>query len=460
MAEREVRCSAGVSFGLLYPNGDVYRCMRDYNTRTPPIGNILDDAFSWHDRPKTCQQRICNTSCDSDWSSKWFITDGVVDRHVRATEWNDVTQQKHPWRDQTLERPQRESIMLIWTPTLPCNYSCSYCGCAAGKTQVLREFPSATPELSVAQWQSVFARFTQQFSWGHLQTNGGEPFLSEALIPVFEQIADHFAINVVTNVSLKMYELTRSRIKPYDAQSDTGLQITASLHPTSRNFRWDSFLGNVLMLQGNGFLRGVNFVGWPGQLFMYEYYRDVLGKYGVDVLLQPWVGMDNEGYEGYTEAETDYVQEHTRSSRKLENQLDLSDYIAMPDHAAELEVNRANPQGDTEHRHTFAVRVTNAGTRTWNPDGAGDVRLGARLFTSNKSKRIAVREDRADLDGPIASGESRDVVITVHTGDVAAGDYELAFDVVHENKFWFADLGSAEFRVPITVGQTPLRLAS
>ncbi|MEZ6070001.1 MAG: hypothetical protein R3C10_06910 [Pirellulales bacterium] len=460
MSTREVRCSAGVNFGLLYPNGDVYRCMRDYNTRMPPIGNILDDDFAWHDRPLTCQQRVCNTSCDSDWASKWLMSDGAVDRHVPATEWNDVTQQRHPWRDQTLENPQHDAIMLIWTPTLPCNYSCSYCGCAAGKAQVLREFPSATPELTVAQWQEVFARLTKKFSWGQIQTNGGEPFLSDALIPVFEQISQHFSVNVVTNASLKMYELTRSRVKAYDAASDTGLQITASLHPTSHNFRWDSFLGNVLMLKGNGLLRGVNFVGWPGQLFMYEYYRDVFAKYDVEVLLQPWVGMDNEGYQGYTPAESEYVQLHTRSSRKLENQLDLSDYIAMPDHAAELEVSRLNPRDEGGREHIFAVRVTNAGTNTWNPAGAGDVRLGTRLFPASRGKRIAVREDRADLLGPIASGEGRDVEITVRTDEVAPGDYELAFDVVHENKFWFADLGSAEFRMPLVVGHPSLRIAS
>jgi hypothetical protein len=81
------------------------------------------------------------------------------------------------------------------------------------------------------------------------------------------------------------------------------------------------------------------------------------------------------------------------------------------------------------------------------------------LFTANTCKRIAARELRADLIGPVASGESRDVEITVRTDDIVAGNYELAFDVVHENKFWFADLGSPEFRVPLSVGRLEQALA-
>jgi radical SAM protein with 4Fe4S-binding SPASM domain len=35
-----VLCSAGVSYFHVYPNGDVYRCLADYNARRPPMFNL------------------------------------------------------------------------------------------------------------------------------------------------------------------------------------------------------------------------------------------------------------------------------------------------------------------------------------------------------------------------------------------------------------------------------------
>ena len=36
-SNQKVFCSAGISHLLLYPNGDVYRCMADYNDKLPPL---------------------------------------------------------------------------------------------------------------------------------------------------------------------------------------------------------------------------------------------------------------------------------------------------------------------------------------------------------------------------------------------------------------------------------------
>ena len=70
-----LKCTAGSSYILLYPNGDVYRCMRNYNTLEKPMYNLREKNYKilLNNSAKECNQIICNTSCDLDWSSKFVF---------------------------------------------------------------------------------------------------------------------------------------------------------------------------------------------------------------------------------------------------------------------------------------------------------------------------------------------------------------------------------------------------
>ena len=50
-------CSAGVSYFHVYPNGDVYRCLADWNARRPPMFNLKRDGWQGAVEPTLCDHR-------------------------------------------------------------------------------------------------------------------------------------------------------------------------------------------------------------------------------------------------------------------------------------------------------------------------------------------------------------------------------------------------------------------
>lgn len=433
---KTVRCSAGTNYCMIYPNGDVYRCMRDYNTRSNPILNI-NNKFSLFDRPQICRQMICNTSCDSDWATKWFIKDDRVISKIQATEWDGVTS-IHPWKHQDLDDEDiNKFLMMIWTPTLLCNYNCSYCGCASRKNEIYSSFPSSTPELNSNDWVTFFEKLSDVYNWGLLQTNGGEPLLSHATIPVLKLISSKFAINLVSNISLKINELVRSGIPPYSKKTNVGLTLTASLHPNAKNFKWDTFLGKLLLLKEYGYLRGVNFVSWPEQMFSYPYYKKILDDLSIQLWLQPWVGPDNKGYNGYTQIEKEFLDRNALHSRATNNQLDLKDYVPIPPWNSEIELLVVHKEAKNV-KLTFKVK--NTGAEVWSEDR--DVRLGIKLMQNIEGLERPEKEFRAYLDSDLSSGDSFIKEIGILNKDFPINNCRMIIDMVKENAFWFSQQGS------------------
>ena len=69
MSSKTVMCSAGISHLLLYPNGDVFRCMADYNARRAPLFNAKQ-GWQTLDTPTECPHDTCYAACDLDWTKK------------------------------------------------------------------------------------------------------------------------------------------------------------------------------------------------------------------------------------------------------------------------------------------------------------------------------------------------------------------------------------------------------
>ena len=66
-------CSAGVSYFHVYPNGDVYRCLADYNARRAPMFNLKRDGWKGAVDPTVCDHERCYNACDLDWTTKWQV---------------------------------------------------------------------------------------------------------------------------------------------------------------------------------------------------------------------------------------------------------------------------------------------------------------------------------------------------------------------------------------------------
>jgi MoaA/NifB/PqqE/SkfB family radical SAM enzyme len=160
-------------------------------------------------------------------------------------------------------------MALHLSPTLACNYTCAYCGCAAGEKQIRNDFPSSYPELTVDEWTEIWSDILlERFEYGILSITGGEPLLSEATIPVLSIVTQKFGCYITSNISRNIMEITRGHIRPggpCDVEGfghvPIGLSgINCSLHPTSKGFNWELFKGSVLLLRNAGFQVSVNYV--------------------------------------------------------------------------------------------------------------------------------------------------------------------------------------------------------
>src|SRR5690606_11082614 len=115
--------------------------------------NLRRDGWQGCADPTVCDHERCANACDLDWTSKWQVdAGGRLEKNFEGQR-RDVEAVIAPFRcSQRLDAPQRRMAYFIWSPTLVCNYTCPYCGCAAGEKRLKSDFASAQPELSVDDW--------------------------------------------------------------------------------------------------------------------------------------------------------------------------------------------------------------------------------------------------------------------------------------------------------------------
>ena len=326
MSEKTVLCSAGLSHLLLYPNGDVYRCMADYNARRTPLFNATQ-GWKTPDTAVECPHERCYAACDLDWAKKWVFEEGNPVPEIIQPQSHTVNHTDgHPWAEQTLDRPLTNMAHIVWAPSLLCNYDCLYCGCAVGAHNIHKEFLSASPELSVGEWTQVWREILGKYDFGIVSVTGGEPLFSRATLPVLKLISEQFSVSITTNLSTNVFGLIRDL--PQTRGGRTGLKlIVASLHVTAKGFDRDVFLARVLYLKNNGIATTINFVGHPLQLFLADEYQQWCKNHDVPFVLSPWHGRDNEGYEAvYTEAERRYLDTIAPVNRKSQTLIDFRSY--------------------------------------------------------------------------------------------------------------------------------------
>ena len=95
------------------------------------------------------------------------------------------------------------------------------------------------------------------------------------------------------------------------------------------------------------------------------------------------------------------------------------------------------------------VAVENAGSATWRSQGKEGVQLASH-WLDPLGNPIVWDGVRSALERHIGPGERADLPVTLEV-PMPPGDYRLAFDLVHEHRFWFAELGSPTLDLPVTV---------
>ena len=275
---------------------------------------------------------------------------------------------------------------IVWAPSLLCNYDCLYCGCAVGAHNIHKEFLSASPELSVAEWTRVWREILGQYDFGIVSVTGGEPLLSRATLPVLKLISEQFSVSITTNLSTNVFGLIRDLPQPRGGR--TGLKlIVASLHVTAKGFDRDAFLARVLYLKNNGISTMINFVGHPLQLFLADEYQQWCKNHDVPFVLSPWHGRDNDGYEAvYTEAERSYLDKIAPVNRKSHTQLDFRSYRYL------LKMETSRVSAAPGESIAIKGKIQNTGNSPWSNETAELTRrsqLGDALSGGRRKEVVA-----------------------------------------------------------------------
>jgi MoaA/NifB/PqqE/SkfB family radical SAM enzyme len=449
-------CSAGVSYFHVYPNGDVYRCLADYNARKPPMFNLKHDGWQGGAEPTVCHHERCYNACDLDWTTKWQVDgQGRLEKTFEGQRKDTDAEVSALLCAQRLDAPQRRMTYFIWSPTLACNYTCAYCGCAAGEKHLRDDFPSSHPELTVDEWVDIWSGILARFDYGILSITGGEPLLSEATIPVLGMVAQKFACYVTSNISRNIMEFTRGGIRPGApavvdgfGEVPVGLSgINCSLHPTSKTFNWELFKGSILLLRHAGFQVSVNYVGYPLQLYLAPEYKAWCEQQGIDFTLSSWQGVDNDGnVSRYSFPERTFFDQMAPSHRKKTNELvfvecryDVSlDQPITPVLMADVV--------------TITGRVRNLSEAVW-PVGNGPGRWSVAGYLTRLGRRKQwMRELRtAATDCEVARDEALEFVLPIDTRGLPAGIYELWIDMLMDERNWMALHGAVPFTATLRI---------
>jgi hypothetical protein len=343
---------------------------------------------------------------------------------------------------QRLDAPQRGMAYFVWSPTLACNYTCAYCGCAAGEKPIRSDFPSSYPELTVDEWIDIWSDILDRFGYGILSITGGEPLLSDATLPVLSLATQKFACYVTSNVSRNVMEFTRGRIRPGEVCDVAGFGrvpvglsgVNCSLHPTSRGFNWELFKGSVLLLRSAGFHVSVNYVGYPLQLYLAPEYKAWCERNDVAFTLSSWQGVDNEGAVArYSRSERTFFDELAPSHRKKANELVFVD--------CRYDVTLDNPMTRVLMADvpTLTGRIRNLSPTAWQVGGGpGQWSVGAYLTRVGRRKQWMRELRTSPPERHVPPNGDLEFALPVDTRGLPAGLYEVWIDMVMDRRNWMA----------------------
>jgi len=98
---------------------------------------------------------------------------------------------------------------------------------------------------------------------------------------------------------------------------------------------------------------------------------------------------------------------------------------------------------------TARVAVENAGSAIWRSAGKEGVQL-AYHWLDPLGNPIVWDGARSAFEQPVGPGERAELGVALSV-PTPPGDYRLAFDLVHEHRFWFAEVGSPTLDLPVAV---------
>ena len=276
-------CSAGVSYFHVYPNGDVYRCLADYNARRPPMFNLKRDGWKGAVDPTVCDHERCCNACDLDWTTKWQVDEQARLEKTFEGQRKDIEKEVsllpvlaapgvaaapdgllHLVTDAGVQlhlrllrlRGRREADQERLSLVAP----------RADRRRVDRHLERHPGALRVRHPQHHWRRAAAQRSDDPRARHG---HAEVRLLHHLQHQPQHHGVHPRPHPSGG----EPSEVEGF-GQVPIGLSgINCSLHPTSKGFNWELFKGSVLLLRNAGFHVSVNYVGYPLQLYLAPEYK-------------------------------------------------------------------------------------------------------------------------------------------------------------------------------------------
>lgn len=145
---------------------------------------------------------------------------------------------------------------IIISPTLACNYKCSYC-------QYVKYWneKSVAQTIKASEWESLLSKMPRSI----VTVSGGEPTSYPGLETFLRAVAKkHVLSQVVSNISGNLNALINVK--------DLGFRIMTSFHKEMTDL--ESFSKNIGILKKEGFNIVVNFVATEENIKEYHYYKN------------------------------------------------------------------------------------------------------------------------------------------------------------------------------------------
>jgi hypothetical protein len=438
--DTRVYCSAGINYVVVCPNGDVFRCMADYVGKYPPLFNVKDGWWK-EEKVSLCSHSGCEGSCDVRYTAKAIINShNDSPETIPCSNCGDLSYLHTP--DEPVGEAFRRNVHVVWMPTLRCNFTCHYCGNAAGRHRI-QDIRSAYPELSVEEWFDAWRKIHAMYESVGVSISGGEPLLSDATLPIIELLGENCHVDITTNLSVNVMSLAQS--------ADNLSLITASLHPTSKVFNKELFFGSLLYLKNNGHDVSVNFVGYPLQVFLAGEYKRWCDAYGITFNVDRWSGGgDRSGF----------------SPKLSESAQGFLNKIADPSqvqfqlfrHEIETKLERY----DVEQGDPFTIKGTikNTGTSSWRNGRLSEseaFNIGVKIMRFGNETNV-LRDVRVLLPSrDIFVGDSCDFKIAVDNCGLPPEIYLMKMDILKDGPegFWFEHRGAGYKRLKLNVLKGP-----
>lgn len=189
-------------------------------------------------------------------------------------------------------------IELEWLIHYKCSYRCPYCF-FEGYWEEVEKRNHYQP---LEKWLRAWERILKRYEYVRIIITGGEPFIYPSFVELIKELSKYFLICFDTNLSC-----TKDQLVSFTSNTVIGnITLALSFHPQFADY--ELFLEKALFLKENGYRVCVQYVSYPPQIGMIEYYKDKFEKEGLYFIPLPFRGK----YNGL-----DYPSAFTTEERRL-----------------------------------------------------------------------------------------------------------------------------------------------